>query len=117
MAEKVVWLHCVRKPVHCSFRYEDGTLPFLDIVALKHGFYWLKAFTGSMQLIKVHTFSLAQYTATEMKQMVHYNGVSLCKLYHDNDYCDCDLQGPIINFNIVNVNGDYVGYSQVSDNC
>ena len=66
-----------------------------------------------MQAIKKHTFALAQFTFREMKSMRHRNGVHLCELYCDNEYNDCEKQGPVINFNIVNVNGDYVGYSQV----
>ena len=94
-------------------RLEDGTLPFLDILALKHGFNWLRTNISSMQIINRHVFSIVQYTFKRMKSLVHCNGIHLCKLYHDTEYDNCEKQGPIINFNIINENGGYIGYSQV----
>lgn len=42
------------------FRLEDGTLPFLDILALRHGFATLTRLGRSMEAIQQHTFSLAR---------------------------------------------------------
>ena len=66
-----------------------------------------------MQAVQQHTFALTQYTFREVKSMMHYNGVSLCKLYCDGEYVDSGKQGSVINFNVVNVNGEYIGYTQV----
>ena len=43
-----------------SHRFEDGTLPFLDIVALRHGFGALQRLAGPMETVSSHTFSLAR---------------------------------------------------------
>jgi len=39
---------------------EDGTLPFLDILALRHGFATLTRLGVSMAAIQQHTFNLAK---------------------------------------------------------
>lgn len=41
-------------------RLEDGTIPFLEIVALEHGFQTLSRLGGPMSLIEEHTFTLAR---------------------------------------------------------
>ena len=41
-------------------RFEDGTLPFLEIAALVHGFSTLQRLAGSMEEISIHTWSLAR---------------------------------------------------------
>ena len=43
-----------------SNRLEDGTLPFLDILALRHGFATLSRLAGSMATVARHTFQLAK---------------------------------------------------------
>ena len=42
------------------YRMEDGTLPFLDILALRHGFATLSRLARSMTAIQHHTFDLAR---------------------------------------------------------
>ncbi|XP_065053693.1 molybdenum cofactor sulfurase-like [Rhopilema esculentum] len=96
-----------------SDRYEDGTSSFLNIIALKHGFYSLKSHAGPMLAISDHTFALTQYTYKEMKSMRHFSGIHLCKIYSDMGYDNIKSQGPVINFNLISSNGDYIGYSQV----
>ena len=94
-------------------RFEDGTLPFLDIIALQHGFDVLHALTGGMVNITEHTFSLAQYVHHKMSDLKHANGRLLCELYCDTGFDDVTLQGPIISFNLLRSSGDYIGYSEV----
>eukprot|EP00112_Aurelia_sp_Birch-Aquarium-sp1_P025997 Seg8951.1 transcript_id=Seg8951.1/GoldUCD/mRNA.D3Y31 product="Molybdenum cofactor sulfurase" protein_id=Seg8951.1/GoldUCD/D3Y31 len=94
-------------------RYEDGTASFLSIIALKHGFSTLKSLTGSMRAITKHTFALAQFTYKEMKSFKHANGFSLCEIYSDTKFDDMTTQGPVVNFNLINCHGEYIGYSQV----
>ncbi len=96
-----------------SCRFEDGTVSFLSIMALKHGFDALKSLTGSMEGIAKHTFSLARYTYSEMKSLKHANGQNLCKIYCDTQFEDSQTQGPIINFNLLYPDNTYIGYSQV----
>uniref|UniRef100_A0ABM5GQW4 Molybdenum cofactor sulfurase n=1 Tax=Pogona vitticeps TaxID=103695 RepID=A0ABM5GQW4_9SAUR len=94
-------------------RFEDGTVSFLDIVALKHGFDALERLTGGMENIKQHTFALAHYTYRILSSLKYANGVPVAQIYSDTDFSSPDVQGPIINFNVLDENGDIVGYSQV----
>uniref|UniRef100_H3AUI3 Molybdenum cofactor sulfurase n=1 Tax=Latimeria chalumnae TaxID=7897 RepID=H3AUI3_LATCH len=94
-------------------RFEDGTVSFLDIIALKHGFDALERLTGGMQNIMLHTFGLAQSTYRILSALQHSNGSPVVCLYTDTEFDSPDTQGPIINFNVLDENGGIIGYSQV----
>uniref|UniRef100_A0A8C3L9Y4 Molybdenum cofactor sulfurase n=1 Tax=Chrysolophus pictus TaxID=9089 RepID=A0A8C3L9Y4_CHRPC len=94
-------------------RFEDGTVSFLDIIALKHGFDVLEKLTGGMEKIKQHTFALAHYTYTVLSTLKYANGAPVVRLYNDTDFSNPDVQGPIINFNVLDESGEVIGFSQV----
>ncbi|KAM9024361.1 molybdenum cofactor sulfurase isoform 3-T3 [Ara ararauna] len=94
-------------------RFEDGTVSFLDIIALKHGFDVLEKLTGGMEKIKQHTFALAHYTYNVLSTLKYANGAPVIRIYSDTDFSNPDVQGPIINFNILDENGEVIGFSQV----
>ncbi|XP_038626436.1 molybdenum cofactor sulfurase [Tachyglossus aculeatus] len=94
-------------------RFEDGTVSFLDIIALKHGFDTLEALTGGMEKIKQHTFTLTRYTYTVLASLRYPNGAPVVRVYSDTKFDNPDTQGPIINFNVLDENGYVIGYSQV----
>lgn len=94
-------------------RLEYGTVSFLDILALKHGFEALGNFGLSPVMISHHTFLLAQYTYTNMAEMKHSNGRQVCVLYHHNEFNDPCEQGGVVTFNLMRPDGSYVGYSEV----
>ncbi|KAM6283059.1 molybdenum cofactor sulfurase [Porphyrio hochstetteri] len=94
-------------------RFEDGTVSFLDIIALKHGFDVLEKLTGGMEKIKQHTFALARYTYTMLATLKYANGAPVVRIYSDTDFSNPDVQGPIINFNVLDENGEVIGFSQV----
>ncbi|KFP27990.1 Molybdenum cofactor sulfurase, partial [Colius striatus] len=94
-------------------RFEDGTVSFLDIIALKHGFDALEKLTGGMEKIKQHTFALAHYTYTVLSTLKYANGAPVVRIYSDTDFSNPDVQGPIINFNMLDENGEVIGFSQV----
>lgn len=95
------------------FRFEDGTISFLDIVSLKHGFDVLKRLDLNMNLISKHTFSLAKYVYNHLLRLCHSNGQPAVVLYHDTIFEDGQHQGGIVNFNLQRPNGQYIGYSEV----
>lgn len=97
------------------FRFEDGTLPFLEIVALHHAFNVFEQLIGSMRAVLNHTHSIALYVYNKMSEMTHNSGKPLCKIYSDTDFKDNTRQGPIINFNLLRASGDFVGYSEVRE--
>ncbi|XP_062519634.1 molybdenum cofactor sulfurase-like isoform X2 [Corticium candelabrum] len=94
-------------------KFENGTLPFLDIIAVQHGFDVLDRLTGCMTAISSHTLSLAKYVYDKLVSVKHGNGQSVCQVYSDTDYTDAGTQGPVVSFNVLEPDGTYVGYSQV----
>lgn len=71
--------------------------------------------TGSMTAVMNHTHSIALYVYNKMSAMTHNSGKPLCKIYCDTDFKDKTRQGPIITFNLLRANGDFVGYSEVRE--
>ncbi|KAG8521657.1 Molybdenum cofactor sulfurase [Galemys pyrenaicus] len=94
-------------------RFEDGTISFLDVIALKHGFDALERLTGGMEHIRQHTFTLTQYTYAALSTLRYPNGAPVVRVYSDSEFSSPDVQGPIINFNVLDDNGNIIGYSQV----
>ncbi|XP_071826012.1 molybdenum cofactor sulfurase-like [Apostichopus japonicus] len=92
--------------------FEDGTPPFLDIIAVRHGLDTLECLAGGISSISEHTFYLAKYTFDNLKSLRHSNGKEVVEFYCKTDYTDINKQGPIICFNVLNPNGEYVGYAQ-----
>ncbi|XP_072009060.1 molybdenum cofactor sulfurase isoform X2 [Engystomops pustulosus] len=96
-----------------SSRFEDGTVSFLDIIALKHGFEALQNLTGGMENIKNHTHALTSYTYNVLAALHYANGRPVIRIYTDTEVRTFDVQGPIINFNVLDESGGVIGYSQV----
>ncbi|XP_057197994.1 molybdenum cofactor sulfurase isoform X1 [Triplophysa rosa] len=94
-------------------RFEDGTIAFLDIISLHHGFETLKKLTGSMLNIQLHTFGLARYTYTVLSCLRHSNGKPVMQIHCDNEFQNIVEQGAILNFSLLDCHGRTVGYSQV----
>ncbi|KAJ0004910.1 hypothetical protein NQD34_011124 [Periophthalmus magnuspinnatus] len=96
-----------------SDRFEDGTISFLDIVALNHSFDALYKLTGGMQSVQEHTFGLARYTYIILSSLRHSNGQPLAQIYVHGQFDSPSTQGPILNFSLLNAQGEIIGYSQV----
>ncbi|KAK7313969.1 hypothetical protein VNO77_39176 [Canavalia gladiata] len=92
--------------------FEDGTVSFLSIISLRHGFKILNSLTVSA--ISRHTTSLALYTRKMLLAMRHGNGSSVCTLYgHHNSKELCHEMGPIVSFNLKRPDGSWYGYREV----
>ncbi|KAL0443167.1 UNVERIFIED_CONTAM: Molybdenum cofactor sulfurase [Sesamum latifolium] len=63
--------------------FEDGTLAFVSVASLRHGFKILNALTISA--ISRHTMSLALYIRKALLNLRHVNGSRVCTLYGVND--------------------------------
>uniref|UniRef100_A0A672H589 Molybdenum cofactor sulfurase n=1 Tax=Salarias fasciatus TaxID=181472 RepID=A0A672H589_SALFA len=94
-------------------RFEDGTVSFLDIIAINHGFESLRRITGSMHNIQQHTFGLARYTYMLLSSLCHGNGKPVARVYTEGQFESSVTQGAILNFNLVDSHGQIIGYSQV----
>lgn len=104
-------VHKLRPVLH--ERFEDGTLPYLSIISIRHGFNTIARLAGSMDQIRQHTFSLARRAHHALKSLCHYNNNPVAILYCDNDFEDPETQGPIVNFNLLKSDGSHVGYHKV----
>ncbi|CAK1546069.1 unnamed protein product [Leptosia nina] len=99
-------------------RYEDGTVPFLSILALKHCFDTLYSLIPTivennvMETISHHTFYLAQDFFKQLINLKHENGNKAAHLYMDSDFTDLKTQGSIVAFNIKRKDGSFVGYAE-----
>lgn len=92
--------------------FEDGTISFLSIAALHHGFKILN--TLSMSAISRHTASLATYVRKILSTLRHGNGVRVCTLYGRSDSKVLyDELGPIISFNLKRPDSSWFGYREV----
>ncbi|XP_012708492.2 molybdenum cofactor sulfurase [Fundulus heteroclitus] len=96
-----------------SDRFEDGTVSFLDIIALNHAFDSLYRITGSMLHIQQHTFGLARYTYMLLSSLCHGNGRPAAQIYAEGRFESPSTQGAILNFNLLDSSGQIIGYSQV----
>lgn len=97
-----------------TYRYEDGTINFLSIVALRHGLDWQVRAGLSMPLVSRHCFLLASYTHMQLRRLRHSNDQAAVYMYADTGYDDPDTQGGIVNFNMLRDSGEFVGYMEVS---
>ena len=70
-----------------------------------------------MENIKQHTFTLTQYTYTALLSLRYPNGAPVVRIYSDSEFSSPEVQGPIINFNVLDDKGNVIGYSQVGFLC
>jgi molybdenum cofactor sulfurtransferase len=102
-------------PAHLYQRFEEGTLPFFEILALEHGFNYIET-VGGWSYVQLHTMTLAQQTRTKMAALTFTdsNGheQALVEFYPKNSTKSFEL-GPIIAFNLRSFNGSYIGYTLV----
>ncbi|XP_077960670.1 molybdenum cofactor sulfurase isoform X1 [Gasterosteus aculeatus] len=96
-----------------SDRFEDGTVSFLDVIAVNHGFDALYRITGGMHNIQRHTYGLARYTYMLLSSLCHGNGRPVAQIYTEGLFESPNTQGAILNFNLRDSHGQIIGYSQV----
>lgn len=91
-------------------RLEDGTLPFLDIVALHEG---LRTFgvLGGPAAIERHTHALRAYGAARLRGLRHANGAALVRLFGRHGDADAArVQGATLTFLLLDPRGEPYSY-------
>lgn len=102
-----------------SSRFEDGTLPFLSIIALKYCFDTLNELIPKvisndvMDTVSYHTYYLAKDLYEQLDQLRHRNGKKAVIFYMDSDFTDIKKQGAIVTFSLVRDDDSHIGYSEV----
>lgn len=94
---------------------EDGTLPVHSIVALDSALNVYERLFGSPERVAVHTLFLAEQLCNNLAALRHHNGSKVCQIYLDpsSSYRDSRTQGPIIAFNFLNREGEWVSNAEV----
>ncbi|KAG9439484.1 hypothetical protein H6P81_019649 [Aristolochia fimbriata] len=91
---------------------EDGTLPFLSIASIHHGFKIINTLTISA--ISRHTKALATYTRRMLLNLRHANRAPVCVVYERGiskvSFWD---KGPTIAFNLKRPDGSWFGHREV----
>lgn len=66
-----------------------------------------------MHNIQQHTFGLARYTYMLLSSLCHGNGRPVAHIYTEGQFDSPITQGAVLNFNLMDSNGQIIGYSQV----
>lgn len=87
-------------------RFEDGTVSFLGIASLKHGFAALDRVGGPAAIYK-HTSALTDYLDGRLRALTHANGNPLVLVYGPNDrhHKAPQSKGSVVNFNVLQSDG------------
>ncbi|XP_049869892.1 molybdenum cofactor sulfurase [Pectinophora gossypiella] len=107
----------VKRKLVCE-RFEDGTHPFLAIIALKHCFDLFNELIPKiinndiMETISHHTYYLAQDLYNQLRKLEHQNGIKAAVLYLDSAFTDIKVQGSIVTFNLVRDDKAFIGYAE-----
>jgi molybdenum cofactor sulfurtransferase len=89
-------------------KWEDGTLPFLDIVNLKPGFDTMQ-YLGGIDSVQRHVTCLGRYMSEQLQSLKHSNGNPMLLLYGKH-YDDPSRQSGIANFQILKPSGELFSY-------
>lgn len=101
---------CKLKPQYHE-RFEDGTMHFLGITALKHGFTVLEEL--GMDSIQQHVWAVTRRLYEGLSALRHSTGTPVVKVYGEHERNDPSLQGGIVAFNLLTPDGSYIGYSGI----
>ncbi|GBC00895.1 hypothetical protein RclHR1_00400009 [Rhizophagus clarus] len=94
-------------------RYEDGTVNFLNIIALDHAFDAFEKIYGNIKNVSNHVTSLNTYLSRNMRSLRHWNGQVVCTINSDRDFSDSKKQGGIFSFNVKRSDGSTIGYIEL----
>ncbi|KAL8126629.1 hypothetical protein AgCh_013760 [Apium graveolens] len=90
---------------------EDGSISYLSIASIHHGFYILNTLTISA--ISRHTASLATYLRNMLLALRHDNGDGVCVVYGLDSKVLHTKLGPTVSFNLKRPDGSWFGYHEV----
>ncbi|KAM7251349.1 hypothetical protein ACFE04_023232 [Oxalis oulophora] len=98
--------------------FEDGTISFLSVASIRHGFNILNSLTISAIHRQVdwlvHTASLTTYVKKTLTALRHKNGTGVCILYGSQpSEVSCGESGPIVTFNLKRPDGSWFGHREV----
>lgn len=112
VAASIADIDFVKRRENFEELFEDGTISFLSIASIRHGFKILNTLTVSA--ISRHITSLSTYLRTMLLSLKHQNGASVCQLYRRcNSKVPFHESGSIVSFNLKRPDGSWFGYREV----
>uniref|UniRef100_A0A0E0LEI6 Molybdenum cofactor sulfurase n=1 Tax=Oryza punctata TaxID=4537 RepID=A0A0E0LEI6_ORYPU len=112
IAASIADIDFVQKRKNIEQVLEDGTISFLNIASLRHGFKIIEMLTTSA--IERHTASLATYVRNKMLDLKHSNEINVCTIYgQQSSKVEGLKMGPTITFNLKREDGSWFGYREV----
>ncbi|TYI95981.1 hypothetical protein E1A91_D01G036800v1 [Gossypium mustelinum] len=112
VAASIADIDFVRRREGVEEQFEDGTISFLNIASIRHGFKIFNTLTTSAMCW--HTMSLTKFLKRKLLALRHENGESVCTLYGN-----CPLKvsrhdcGSIVSFNLKRPDGSWFGHREV----
>ena len=91
-------------------RFEDGTVSFLGIAELRHGFAALDV-VGGPHAIEQHTRALAGVLDDRLRSLRHSNDMPVVVVYGPDDRAE--NEGPVVNFNVLDKDGNLISHIDV----
>ncbi|XP_011012124.1 PREDICTED: molybdenum cofactor sulfurase isoform X2 [Populus euphratica] len=102
----------VRRREGIEEHFEDGTISFLSIASIRHGFKILNSLTPSM--MSRHIAALTMYVKKMLLGLRHENEANVCIIYEGHtSKLVCHESGSIVSFNLKRPDGSWFGYSEV----
>ena len=94
-------------------RFEDGTINYIDIIALNNSFDTIEKLGNGMACISQRVYTLARYTYHRLLGLRHHNGAHVAKIYHNGIFDNITEQGGVVTFNLKRSDSTFIGYSLV----
>lgn len=96
-----------------SDKLEDGTVAFLDVVALEHMFKFTEGL-GGVPAIQSHVHALTRHLFTRLAAMRHATGKPLVQIFGKHRHpAPEEVQGGIVNFEVLDPEGEVRSYREV----
>lgn len=91
-------------------KLEDGTVNFLDIISLKHGFGMIDKL-GGIRAIQSHVAAMTEYLYNRLSNLRHSNGKPMLQIFGKHHFQNSkEVQGGIINFEVLRPDGTVFSY-------
>ncbi|KAI3965813.1 hypothetical protein MKX01_010770 [Papaver californicum] len=111
VAASIADIDFVRRREGIEESFENGTISFLSLASLHHGFRIINNLT--LNAIARHTSCLMSHVRKTLSALRHGNGAVVCTLYGDLTKMSYREWGPTISFNIRRADGSWHGYREV----
>ncbi|GIL62185.1 hypothetical protein Vafri_16451 [Volvox africanus] len=96
-----------------SDRLEDGTVAFLDVIAVKHGLNMIQKL-GGIRRVQEHVACLTEWLYTRLAALRHSNGAPMLAIFGKHNMPNHrQVQGGIVNFELLKPDGSIFSYKTV----